>query len=220
VGRSERPASIRELVLDSCSVDLATSHVPALAEALRRRPRVVRRRCLLDVDRLMGGKARWSKVDRIAAAMVLAALLPESLAVVKKWLARFDDRSCYELQFSLFCFLGDVQVLPVKPTLRKAVLDAVADYLAVVKSETGQAAWMAGDLLGDHWVGREALSALVDVALNGRHAAGRRGALYGLKQRLERPGERKAVLDALRLVATRDRSAQLKRYASSILARG
>jgi hypothetical protein len=211
--------TVRKPVLESLSVDPVSADVLKLARELRGRSATSRQLYLGRINTLMRGKARGLASNRIAAAKMLVALLPESLPAIEKWLATSQDRLCYELHFSLFCFLGDAQSLPVKPSVRDAVKAAVVNYLSTVRSDAARAAWMAGDLLGDHWQGREALLDLIGVALNGPCAAGRKGALHGLGHRLDRASDADVVVDTLRRVVVQDRSAGVKRYARSLLSR-
>jgi hypothetical protein len=45
---------------------------------------------------------------------------------------------------------------------------------------------MAGDLLGDHWPLREGVPPLIRAAKGARFVAGRRGAIHGLAESLQR----------------------------------
>lgn len=206
-----------DLVKVSFDVDLATIDVPKLARTFAGSSTAERQRYVKEVDRRMAGRFRRTESERIGAAEMLVALLPESLPVLEKWLTRVQDRWCYELHFSILCFVGDAQVLPIEPGVRRAAFDAVARYLAAARAPTARAAWMAGDLLGSHWNGPEALQTLVEVALQGKHAEGRRAALYGLERRVDRPTDRATVLETLRRVSRQDRSVRLRHHAAGIL---
>lgn len=103
------------LVRKSLSIDVAAAYGATLAKAVEARSPAFRRRCLAEVDRRMKGRFRNVQGERIAAARMFVALLPESLPVMEKWLTSRRDRSHYELHFSIFCFLGDAQDLPIQP---------------------------------------------------------------------------------------------------------
>jgi hypothetical protein len=198
-------------------VDLATIDGPKLARVLAGSSPAERRRYVKEVDRRMAGRFRRTESERIGAAEMFVALLPESLPVLEKWLTTVQDRWDYELHFSIFCFLGDAQTLPIQPSVLVSLSAAVTRYLSTVRVPTARAAWMAGDLLGVHWNQPEALPALVEVALQGTYAEGREAALYGLERRVDRPTDRATVLQTLRRVSEQDRSRRLRRHAKRIL---
>jgi hypothetical protein len=78
---------------------------------------------------------------------------------------------------------------------------------------------MAGDLLGDHWPLNESLPVLQRLATDARFVAGREGALHGLAHALDRAekAQQWQIVATLKLVAEKDRSAKVRRYASSII---
>lgn len=155
---------------------------------------------------------------RVLLAKTLVALLPNSLDVIRSILREDQAQGLAEAQFSLFCFLDHAIDGRDSPT-RVAVLDLVEGYLLNVRSDEAQAAWMAGDLLGEHWPLNESLRVLNTAALNARFRAGREGALHGLSHALARSSKRDqwSIVDVLKRVSTSDRSLHMRRYAESIL---
>lgn len=131
---------------------------------------------------LRSSPLRKSESVRVLMTKLVSALLPDSLTVIRELLLQKRNRHDFEVHFSLFCFLDQVLGLGVgEPTVR-AVLRTVEEYLLGVQVETALAAWMAGDLLGDHWRPEEALDSLRKVLSDGRHVAGREAAIHGLEQ--------------------------------------
>lgn len=159
---------------------------------------------------------------RLSVAKVLVALVPQSLAVIERLLQRANDHNLHELHFSLFCFLDRVPELSDGRNFAKELSRLVEKYLLTVKYETAQAAWMAGDLLGDHWDPREAIRILMKVVRQGRFSAGRKGALHGLGHALDKVGskETSAILSVICDVSQSDRSEDVKSYARLLLSRG
>lgn len=160
--------------------------------------------------------------DRIAYARTVVALLPDSLECLRAWLGRMDDTLDFEVHFTLFCYLDGCQEMPRANSLRPEVLRLVHDYLASVRVGTARAAWMAGDLLGDHWRADESLPVLLDLLESARYAAGREAALSGLETALRNgiSGDvSRQAEETLRRVASHDRSPRLRRAAEDLLTR-
>mgnify|MGYP001613245091 CR=1 FL=1 len=61
-----------------------------------------------------------------------------------------------------------------------------ANYPMGRRSNAAQAAWMAGNLLGDHWNLRESLPLLIQIAESARGVTGREAAVHGLSKALAR----------------------------------
>jgi len=123
---------------------------------------------------------------RVAWAKSVVALLPASLQLLEHVLLERRDEIDYECHFSLFCFLDEVPCYDRLKPAKGRVLAAVRSYLLTVDLDCAQAAWMAGDLLGDHWQAVESGPILLDAAANASSEAGRAAALYGLKMLLSR----------------------------------
>lgn len=202
-------------------IDVKVSSIEAISVASRTLTRRQRLRIVQQVESLLKGPCRKNTGERVAGAKVLVALLPESLQMIERSLQRTEDRWCYELHFSLFCFLGFAQTL--SPSMCQKIYRVVQTYLETARRDTAMAAWMAGDLLGDHWSGHHILPDLARLALNAAFAAGRKGALHGIEHRLQHPGEprkeKSAVLKTLFAISTSDRSPAVRRYASRLMSR-
>lgn len=169
-------ASAHRRLLKSKGLTLAElrRHLTGLANA--------RGRALIaEAKRLIQDKRLPPRRTRIVAVKLLVADLPRSLGIIRRVLADFSKNNRYELHFTLFCWL-DREHLPANLRLRNQILSAVCEYLFSVRSEKGYGAWMAGDLLGDHWRTRSALRCLRRLALEASHPAGRKGAIHGLEK--------------------------------------
>jgi hypothetical protein len=99
------------------------------------------------------------------------------------------------------------------------VLRLVEEYLCHVQRDTARAAWMAGDLLGEHWPLDQSLPSLRATAMKARYRAGREAALHGLSHALGRAAKRDqwSILETLKHVAAFDRSRKVRNYATSIM---
>ena len=178
----------------------------------------------------------FSRVDlrklesiRVATAKILVALVPDSLDVIKKWINMKSGKYVYEVHFSLFCFLGHIPELPNGKEVAAQMLSLIEHYLLQVTSKTAYAAWMAGDLLGDHWQLKEAISLLVKTAKGARFVAGRKGALHGLAHVLDNLEEihspdsinfKKKITILLQQISESDRSREARKDAQMILENG
>jgi hypothetical protein len=91
----------------------------------------------------------------------------------------------------------------------------VGCYLKNLKKETAAAAWMAGDLLGDHWKGKEADKILLKVVKTAASPAGRKGAIHGLSHLAEKSSkdEQSKILKVLTDVSQNDSDSQVRSYA-------
>jgi hypothetical protein len=159
---------------------------------------------------------------RVLWAKLTVALLPESLKLIRKVLRRCRTALHYELHFSLFCFLdlvNDRSAFPNTKGIQKLILAEVENYLKSVPADKCYAAWMAGDLLGDHWDLRQSLPVLLSAAEYGRYVAGRLGALHGLCHAADRCGElsRDRIRKTIARIAKRDRSRRVREEAKSVL---
>jgi hypothetical protein len=201
------------------TLDLARASTAAIAEAVEKLPLSARAQLLSKIDLLLRGAAGKSEAERVAAAKLFVAMLPDSLEKIQKWLQKRSERWHYEVHFSLFCFLDDSLSLPLDAKVLSSIEGLVVRYLKAAKSDTAHAVWMAADLLGHHWPGRAALDALISVAKQGRHAEGRKAALSGLQRRLEDhdQGGRAEIIETLKKVASTDASPLIRRKAERLL---
>lgn len=149
---------------------------------------------------------------------ILIAMLPETEDAIHRCLTRSVDVLDSEVQFTLFCFLDNVPDLKVGSQSSNKILGFVEEYLMNVRTNRAGAAWMAGDLLGDHWDLEESFPILVQLSKKARFVAGRRGAVYGLKQAAGREEHRKdEVIKLLKDVAREDRSESVRISAENCL---
>jgi hypothetical protein len=150
---------------------------------------------------------RTRNAVRVAAAKVMVALLPDSFDRIQCWLQRNRPRSVLELHFSFFCFLHQVSDSKRPRSLKASVLELVRKYLRTARSHVAQAAWMAGDLLGDHWRLNESLPVLLELAEGAQHAVGRSAIIHGLTEafaRCQRESDRKQIRVTLERVLATD----------------
>jgi len=158
---------------------------------------------------------------RIASVKVLVASLPETLGDIEILLTDFSSESSYEVHFTLFCYLDEVLYFPKANALAPRVVCLVESYLSNVRESTAMAAWMAGDLLGDHWKSKEALEILIRVAMKARYKTGRAGSIHGLCHALDWASDewRKEIVSALRRIARTDGSKSVRLDAQRVLRR-
>ena len=123
---------------------------------------------------------------RVAMAKLCVALIPFSLEEIAQWLNMRSGRFVYEFHFSLFCYFDEIQNSKRLQPYRARVLSLTEDYLLNIRTENAQAAWMAADLLGDHWKLSKSLPILIKVIRQGKHQAGRNAARHGLVQARDR----------------------------------
>lgn len=161
---------------------------------------------------------RESDMIRVVFAQVIVAASPHSVPLMEKLLRKKLGRNDYEIHFTLFCCFG---WMPNAKELCSSMLFSVREYLLSVKQDTARAAWMAGDLLGDHWPLRKTLPILMQVAKQARYVTGRAAAVDGLEHALTNKGltraQRNNIFSLLQDIAKSDRSAQLKKQVMLIL---
>ena len=163
----------------------------------------------LDIVKALDERNGLSDEDtRIMVLKFAIALLPDTLSVVRDCITQSTSKVDKECQFTLFCFLDEIQPLPLDVSIKDGVLIEIRDYLINVSTETASAAWMAGDLLGHHWMTTEAMPILIDVLQTARFVAGRLAALHGLEMMLTECNEeiRDRIGVCLRNVVETDRS--------------
>ncbi len=158
---------------------------------------------------------------RVALTRLLVALVPESWSVIRSLIQqRKGNRLSEEVRFSLFCTLDDLPGLAGGAEYSSDAACLVGDYLRCAKSRVAQAAWMAGDLLGDHWDPHEGVPILIDVLKNGKYAEGRLAALHGLEQAMGHPHSQSRNIGDIRqvisFVANDDRSSRVRAVAMRI----
>ncbi|MEI6433081.1 MAG: hypothetical protein WCP07_12920, partial [bacterium] len=157
---------------------------------------------------------------RLPVVRIVVALMPLSIPLITRWL---QDKKRREIHFTLFCYLDWASVLPEGDASRSEALRLVERYLLETDSEAASAAWMAGDLLGDHWPVMESLPVLIRILQQGRYVAGRKGALYGVEMMLKNPDlapyDRKRLIASVKVVRSHDRSVRLQSTARSMLAK-
>jgi hypothetical protein len=153
---------------------------------------------------------------RNGAVRLIVALLPATFPVLEKLLADFRSPLWHEIHFIAFSSLDRSDL---KVTDQKRVLVLMEDYLMNVDSESGFAAWKAGDMLGDEWNSLETVQILERLVFAGRHVAGRIGALHGIAHAMDKatPSEEDRLLVLVRKTASKDRSTEVRSYASYIL---
>ena len=173
-------------------------------------------------SRILSDTRRSSnETTRVAYVKTLVALLPSSLDLLEKCLKTRRGKQAYEVHFTIFCFLDELNVMRASGKTKRRILDAVSEYLHSVRSESGNAAWMAGDLLGEHWKTYQTVEILLNTVQEGRYVAGRLGALHGLDERLRQralsSSLAKSIFDVLEKVSHYDKSLRVRFYASHIL---
>lgn len=199
---------------------LRSAPIPVLTTALRGYGADFRGQLLQELEQVVFLKRTELREDsRVAIARSLVALLPASLGTIAEVLKSRGDAGAYELHFSLFCFLSDHPQVQADQRLRHQLLHHIERYLESVRAATGEAAWMAGDLLGDHWPLEEALPVLLSLARSARYVAGREGALHGLAHALARATKQGQweIMAGLKAVAAGDRSEAVRSYATQIM---
>jgi hypothetical protein len=146
--------------------------------------------------------SRKDEITRVACARVMVALVPDSIESIKYWINKITGEYIYEVHFSLFCLLDVVPELPNGKMFAKEIPLIVEKYLMDIKSDTAHAAFIAGDLLGDHWHIAEALPVLIRLAQEARYIAGRSSAIHGLSHILSRlPASHSITKDVVSLLA-------------------
>ena len=178
---------------------------------------VSQRRAMADMCVYLIEESRVTRDEatRVFIAKLLVSLLPYALPQFAQLLQVTPRAPLAEMQFSLLCFLDG----GAATRANRHVLRLVEHYLMSISRDIAQAAWMAGDLLGDHWDLKESLPVLTAVVFKARHPAGRMAAIHGLSHALDRGTKRDQwlIVDVLRRVASKDRSYKVRSYAESTL---
>ncbi len=163
------------------------------------------------------GSERYERL-RVAAVKLAVVFLPESRPLLLRWL----DPQCplREVQFTLFCFLDDVPHLGNDRSFARDIPVLVGEFLQHVPTNTAEVAWMAGDLLGDHWDLRASLPILLRLARQARFAAGRSGAVHGIACAARRTKSVERLRDmrsVLALIKNHERSHVVRESATAAL---
>jgi hypothetical protein len=216
----KRETSLQRLATLIESVGISGKDLADIVDTLQSIPSRERRELYSLCTRGLHTKSLRERDDlRLVAVKVLVALLPDSESTIRSLLREHTSPLVHEVHFSLFCFLDHVPDLPGCAGFAPEIPSLVGRYLEVVRTESGMAAWMAGDLLGDHWDLDESLPVLVRAVRQARFVAGRLGALKGLSSAYDNAkrrgrGEIKRVL---REVAKEDRSRKVRDRAQCVL---
>lgn len=199
-----------------------TASFPQIASRIKDSPEHERAALISLCEDVLGNRFKRSREDmRVSAVKLLVALFPATLDNITRWLERNSEGSLYEVHFSLFCFLDQVPGLSGAKSFAFHVPVLIGNYLNQVRSETAHAAWMAGDLLGDHWDGETALPVLIEAAEKAKFVAGRLGAIHGLSHILTRlkSSKRAMVIRLLHKISRADKSRGVRSYAELVLKR-
>jgi hypothetical protein len=218
---SERALDALEHWLQGAGARAGTSwcDVRQIARMVQKEGQLPRRRLAAHLRAAVGSRRLpINEETRVIVARIAVALLPDSTATIRTVLQHSPASRLGELQFSLFVFLSDAPELLNEDQI-PPVRRVVEQYLLSVRSKAAQAAWMAGDLLGDHWPLADSLPVLLHAARSATYVAGREGALHGLAHAIERASKREqwAIVEQLRIIADTDRSREIRRYAGGVL---
>lgn len=169
---------------------------------------------LLDDRRL-----RREEKLRTGAVRLIVALLPRTFSVLRKQLFNSSMPLWYEVHFTAF---GALDRRDLSEADQKQVLALVEQYLVNAKSDSGFAAWKAGDILGDEWYAPETVQILVRLLSSARYSVGRNAALHGIQHALNdvTASEKERLVSLVRKVAAEDPSAEVRNYATYTLTNG
>jgi hypothetical protein len=166
---------------------------------------------------------RKNEPTRVACSKVLVALVPDSINAIKYWINRSTGKQIREIHFSLFCFLDDIPDLPGGKAFAEEIPAIIEDYLLKINTETAYAAFMAGDLLGDHWEPDVALPILMKVAKEAKYWVGRENAIGGLEHLFHNfkksKIKRDQIFNTIRTISKNDRSENVRISAKLVLDR-
>lgn len=160
---------------------------------------------------------RKHEATRVAAGKLLVTLLPEAIQLLELLLQKLRPKSMYEVHFTLFCYLDEVQHFDNLKATSEQVLELITAYLMKSKSDPVQSCWMAADLLGDHWNLEDSLSRLIEVAKNAKATTVRIAAISGLGKALARatPKEAAQIMAIMECLANNDTNPEVKREAAA-----
>lgn len=162
---------------------------------------------------------RHNEKLRSGAVRLIVALLPKTFPVLEKLLSDCSMSLWYEVHFTVFSALdrGDLSKAD-----QKRALVLVERYLRNAKSESGFAAWKAGDILGDEWYAPETMQILERLLSSARYVVGRNAALHGIQHAMNKAtlSEKEHLLSLVRKAASEDQSAKVRDYATYTLTDG
>ena len=209
-------AQVRSLVGDAderTSVVDLRQRIGSLSEHTRRRLFQIL------VEAVPSLRVLANEPSRLLLAKLIVAAVPESTIVLRRVLHELPDEDFVgELRFSLFVALSELPDLLSESELAEVEREIDA-FLQDVPRDSGQAAWMAGDLLGDHWPLSQALPTLIRLSRMAQHSAGREAAIHGLSHALDRASKPQQwqIIDTLKQVARIDRDSGVRGYAKDVL---
>ncbi len=217
----EQPQLILKEIQNILSLDPYVGSFDGIHDRVRKLSHNDRRRLLALCDKIFSTTYfRGIESARVAAAKCMVALIPDSVSSIRRWVRTTTERNIREVHFSLFCFLDHVQETTEGGGFAKEIPSLVEKYLLTIKSESAHAAFMAGDLLGDHWNTPEALPVLARLAKQARFAVGRDSAVHGLARVLTRvsaPRDVQLISSLLADIAESDRSKKVRACAALAL---
>lgn len=162
---------------------------------------------------LMGQGSAASEKNRVVLVKILVALLPDSKDALLQLLSWRGEVTAYETHFTIFCFLDEVKCIAAAQEVAAELPTIIENYLMGIDSDCAEAAWMAGDLIGDHWDLTVGLPTLDRASLHARHVPGRMGAIHGLVKAMDHTRNRSKILALLRRIAGSDPSQDVREYA-------
>ena len=157
---------------------------------------------------------------RSLVARLIVAALPEALRLFERLVAEPRSEGLIgELQFSLFVALSDVGDCPDYLGVHAQLVQIMRSFIEQVEVDEADAAWMAADVLGDHWPLGLTLGALRAAALGATHRAGREAALHGLSHALGRADKRQQweIVEVAKQIERHDPDDAVRRYAGQVL---
>lgn len=207
--------SLRALGLGLLGVDPRIDYLKKIDSAVQQLTNHERLKLLTRIRKsLRQRELLHSEEERISAATLLIALLPNSERTILRLLAARGDIWIHEMHFSLFCFLDYVREAPEKSNFAAKVPGLVEKYLSNLKTERASAGWMAAHLMGDHWELNDGLQCLRRVVSRGKHVVGRELAIRELITQIERERvpANKELMEFLNEASVRDRSPRIRSY--------
>lgn len=194
-----------------------TTQVSELKRLIEQKGRFIERRLVEELERIVANPTKLqNERSRVLIARLLVALLPTSLPLIESqlYIVRLSENKA-ELQFSIFVALSDLPELLGESLMLSQITDLLRRYLIDIDTDAAQAAWMVGDLLGDHWPLTLALPVLIDSSKTAAHVAGRQGAIHGLSHALARASklDQWKIVQALKDVAASDTNNSVRRSA-------
>jgi hypothetical protein len=164
---------------------------------------------------------RQNSLNRISACKVAIALVPDSISLIKQYLGIKIGKSIFELHFSLFCFLDQIIAMENMEAFKITMLSIIEQYLIDIKEDYAHAAFMAGDLLGQHWDVKESTGTLIDISIKAKYVAGRTSAIHALSHILHRvpnsSPEKERIVPLIESISRNDRSKHVRQIAKMIL---